>query len=304
MRARRHLLSDENATHDLWPSFTDLISTTALILFVLVLLAYVQNLMNGKRLAAYELKISDSEKKLHFLDAQVRRTAAEVKAGETRLKLSEIKLQEQQDIIAESNRELGNLRGRLEGIAVLRVEVLDRVKRSIEAELGTRSPRETPLVSIGDNGNIVIHESLVFEYNSHAVKEEGKPLLDSLARGLGNLLADAGLRENIDAIVIQGHTDERGSAAFNRDLSSRRANAVLNYLFEANKLLEEMYGSYFAASAFSEFRPLNPEKTEEAFQQNRRIELSVVLKDAGVRNVIDEYMQSVAPALRKEQPAP
>lgn len=293
MRVRRQLLTDEESTHELWPSFTDLVSTTALILFVLVLLAYVQNLVSGKRMAAYQLEISTSEQKLRFLESRVRRTAAEVRAGQTRLKLSELKMKEQQDIIAESNLELGNLRSRLQGMAVLRVSMLDRVKRSIETELGAITPGQGPLVSIGDNGNIVIHESLVFEYNSHAIKPDAKPLLDSLARGLGNLLADAELRENIDAIIIQGHTDERGSGAFNRDLSARRANAVLNTIFEANPMLEELYGSYFAATAFSEFRPLNPEKTEPAYRQNRRIEISVVLRDASVRKVIDEYMQSV-----------
>jgi chemotaxis protein MotB len=104
------------------------------------------------------------------------------------------------------------------------------------------------------------------------------------------VLADANVRENIDAITIQGHTDERGPASFNRDLSAKRANAVLDYLFETNRALENIYGSYFASSAYSEFRPINLAKTEAAYEQNRRIEISVVLKDAHVRKVIDEYM--------------
>jgi chemotaxis protein MotB len=67
-------------------------------------------------------------------------------------------------------------------------------------------------------------------------------------------------------------------------------------MFEANRSLEQSYGSYFASSAYSEFRPLNPAKTEAAFEQNRRIEIALVLKDAQVRKVIDEYMQQAAPA--------
>jgi chemotaxis protein MotB len=303
LRRRRPLVSEKDAVEDLWPSFTDLISTTALILFVLVLLAYVQSLVSGKQLAAYRLQISASEEKLKLLEDRVRRTAAEVEAGQTRLRLSELELEKQRDVMAESNRELGDLRARLAGIAVLRVEVLERVKRSIESELGARSSANVPLVSIGDTGNIVINESLVFEYNSYAIKPEGRPLLDSLARGLGRLLADPAARDSIDAIVIQGHADDRGSAAFNRELSSRRANAVLNYLFQANAALEESYGNYFAAASYSEFRPLNVEKNEAAYQQNRRIEVSVVLRDANVRKVIDEYMQGVAPPV-PDQPVP
>ena len=295
MRRRRSLVSADDATGDLWPSFTDLVSTTALILFVLVLLAYVQNLISGKRLDAYQVQISTSERKLRFLEDQLRRTSAEIELGQTQLKLSELKLQEQKDVIAESNRELGNLRARLEGIAVLRVQVLEKVRASIEAELRPRLNTQGPLVSIGDNGNIVINESLVFEYNSFAIKPSAAELLNTLAKGLGNLLSDPSVRENIDTIVIQGHTDERGSAGFNRDLSAKRANAVLNYLFEANPVLESTYGAYFASSAYSEFRPLSGEQTEVAHEQNRRIEVSVVLKDANVRRVIDDYIRAAPP---------
>ena len=139
--------------------------------------------------------------------------------------------------------------------------MLNKLKQAIEAQLGPSNEAGAELVTIGDNGNIVINESLVFEYNSYAIKNDAKPLLDTLARALGNVLADADVRANIDTIVIQGHTDERGSASFNWDLSAKRATAVLDYLFEANKTLADSYGSYFAASAYSKFRPINPDKT-------------------------------------------
>ncbi len=304
MRRRRSLLSTDESTRDIWPSFTDVTSTIALILFVLVLLAYVRNLVSGKRLEAFQRQIATSEQKLTTLEDELKRTAAEIESGKAELRASGDKLKDQQGVIAESNRELGALRSRLQGIAILRVDVLNKVKRSIEAELSPTNRAGAEIVLIGDNGNIIINESLVFEFNSFAIKKEGKPLLDTLARALGKLLADPAVRESIDAIVVQGHTDERGSATFNRDLSAKRASAVLNYLFDANKALEESYGSYFAASAYSKFRPINPAKTEAAYEQNRRIEISVVLKDANVRKVIDEYVQSVNPTLQAPPPSP
>src|SRR5581483_3622102 len=127
--------------------------------------------------------------------------------------------------------------------------------------LGQKSRSGTDLVSVGDNGNVVINESLVFEYGSFAIKKDARPLLDSLARALGNLLADESVRNNIDTILIQGHTDERGSASYNWDLSAKRATAVLDYLFETNKTLADAYGNYFAASAYSKFRPINSAKS-------------------------------------------
>jgi chemotaxis protein MotB len=294
MRTRRRLLSDDEATREVWPAFTDVMSTMALILFVLVLLAYVRNLVSSRRLDQLQTQIVASEQSLRVL-------RADLLAGRAELASSRERLHEQQAVIADTSRQLDTLKSQLQSIAVLRVEVLGKLKQAIEAELGTANDAGAALVTIGDNGNIVINESLVFEYGSFAVKAEAKPLLDSLARALGRVLGDDAIRQNIDTILIQGHTDERGSASYNWDLSARRATAVLDYLFEANRALAQSYGSYFAAAAYSKFRPLDTAKSEEAYRRNRRIELSLVPKDANVRKVIEDYEREATPEPR---PAP
>jgi chemotaxis protein MotB len=297
-------MSDHEGTREIWPAFTDVMSTMALILFVLVLLAYVRSLISSKRLDALQRQISSSELLLRTMNDDLRRTSAEVAAGRAALASSEGKVHDQESIIADSNRQLGVLRSQLQSIAVLRVDVLNKLKQAIEAELGSSNEAGAALVTIGDNGNVVINESLVFESNSYAIKSEAKPLLNGLGRALGSLLADSSVRENIDAIVIQGHTDERGSASFNWDLSAKRATAVVDYLFETNKTLVDSYGRYFAASAYSKFRPINEAQTAAAYQQNRRIEISVIPKDASVRKVIDDYMQNINPTLQPAQTTP
>jgi chemotaxis protein MotB len=281
-------MSDHEETREIWPAFTDVMSTMAMILFVLVLLAYVRNLAATKQLDAYQRQIAASALKLRSLEDDVRRTSAEVAA-------SREKLRQQDDVIADSDRQLQSVRAQLQSIAVLRVSVLQKLKAAVEGELGARTDAGAELVTIGDNGDVVINESLVFEYGSYAIKSEARPLLDALARAFGKLLADPELRDSIDTILIQGHADERGSASFNWDLSARRATAVLDYLFESNKALADAYGSYFAAAAYSKFRPINTARTEPAYQQNRRIEISLVPKDANLRKVIDDYVKSTAP---------
>jgi chemotaxis protein MotB len=303
MRQRQRLLADEeNLTH-IWPSFADVTSTFALLLFVLVLLAYVRNLMSSKQVAAYEDQIRSAEKRLSVLSLDLSRTQREIGLGKAQLSASERKLAAQQGVIVASQQELDSLRARLSSIALLRVEVLGKVKQSIEAVLGGAPTSGAPLVRIGDNGNIVINEGLVFEYNSYALKPTGTPLLDTLARALESVLDDPEVREYVDTIVVQGHTDERGTGSFNRELSAKRANAVLDYVFKANPNLETKYASYFASSAFSKFRPLDPAENEAAFERNRRIEISVVLKDANVRKLIDQYMENV-PADSSAPPPP
>jgi chemotaxis protein MotB len=308
MKNRRRLLSEDDSLQHVWPAFTDITSSIALILFVLILLAYVRNLVSSQELRAYRDQIASSEKRLSLLSGELAQTTREIASGRARLAASELELAQQQAVIGASARELDSLKGRLSSIALLRVDVLNKVKSSIEAVLGGSQAAES-LVRIGDNGNIVINEGLVFEFNSFAIKPGGTHLLDTLARALQGVLGDPNVSEYVDAIVVQGHTDDRGSGSFNRDLSAKRANAVLDYLFQANPVLETTYGKYFASSAYSEFRPLDPGTNEAAYERNRRIEISVILKDATIPRLIEQYMQSVqaapaAPAAAPARPAP
>ena len=302
MRKRQRLMMSDEGTENFWPSFTDLISTVAMILFVLVLLAYIQNLLSSKQLNAVrsELLVSgrrmdvarrqltEAEKKLHALGDEIR-------AGQEQLAQSRSQVESQQAAVAASNRELGDLRGKVEGIAVLRLSVLQKVKQSLDEQLRS-APGGLP-ARIADNGNIAIDESLVFESNAYTIRSGGKAFLDALAEAFVHVLADPNVRQNIDVVLIQGHTDERGTVEYNRELSSKRANAVLDYMFAAQPELAQSYGSYFASSAYSEFRPVSTEKSDAAYQQNRRIEVSVVLKDTGLRSVIDDYMRDQAALL-------
>lgn len=303
-RRRKSSFSPIDEGENFWPAFTDIISTIALILFFMMLIAYINNIVSGKNLeyARKQLQdtelsleesraeISKAEKNLRLLKDELDETMAEVEAGKLALRLSEDEIDEQKEIIAESNKELGNLRSKLQGIAVLRLDVLTKVKGSIEDNLGTTSSSGDQLVSIADNGNIVINEGLVFDLDSFQVKPEGRELLAKLADAFEVVLDDQSIRDSIDAISIQGHTDERGTAEYNRDLSSKRAAAVVNYMLQANGQLEDKYGRYFAASGYSEFRPIDVGTTEAAYSKNRRIEISIILKDSHVQNVIDEYL--------------
>jgi OOP family OmpA-OmpF porin len=71
-------------------------------------------------------------------------------------------------------------------------------------------------------------------------------------------------------VVIEGHTDNIGTAEFNKELSQRRADAVKQYMVEkgidANRITAEGFG-------FD--RPIASNDTEEGRQKNRRVEAAV-----------------------------
>jgi len=311
---RRRSSFGETNEENFWPAFTDMISTISLILFFLMLIVFINNVITGKdlefakkelqdtesKLDASRAEISQAEDRLRLLQDELEETAAEVQEGQLELKLSEEKIEEQKEVIAESNKELGNLRSKLQGVAVLRLNVLKKVKSSIEENLDIENPEEE-IVSISDTGNIVINDGLVFDFNSYEVKEEGEDLLNSLAQSFEKVLDNEEVRENIDAISIQGHTDKRGSGARNRELSAQRATSVVDYMMAANPDLVNKYGSYFVASAYSEYRPINTASTEAAYSENRRIEISVILKDSNIQDVINEYLSDAVEIIERNQ---
>ncbi len=75
------------------------------------------------------------------------------------------------------------------------------------------------------------------------------------------------------SILVEGHTDNRGSKAYNQRLSKRRAETVQNALItkgiEPNRLI---------IKGFGEKEPLTTNATKNGRQQNRRVEI-ILLKN-------------------------
>ena len=72
-------------------------------------------------------------------------------------------------------------------------------------------------------------------------------------------------------MAVQGHTDNRGSAAYNRELSQRRAQAVVKYLTDKGIAPERL-----DAKGFGPDRPVATNDTAEGRAQNRRVEFKVL----------------------------
>ena len=181
---------------------------------------------------------------------------------------------------------------KLQSISVLQASIFETVQKSIESTLGEYNDQGEKMVVIGDTDNLYITASLVFDTGSSEIKSAGKALLTQLAVAFEVILNDSEVRDYIDSISVEGHTDSQGSVSFNRELSSERATNVLNYIMYANPDLETKYGSFFAATGFSELRPIASNETNDGMADNRRIEFSIKVKDDNVQKIIEEYLNS------------
>ena len=74
-------------------------------------------------------------------------------------------------------------------------------------------------------------------------------------------------------VLIEGHCDERGTAAYNLALGDRRANAAKEYLVSLG-----IDGSRLRTVSYGKERPFCTESTESCWQQNRRAHLVISAK--------------------------
>ncbi|MDT0499799.1 MULTISPECIES: peptidoglycan-associated lipoprotein Pal [unclassified Halomonas] len=108
------------------------------------------------------------------------------------------------------------------------------------------------------DGRMPQQRTVYFEFDSDRIRSEFEPVLAANARYL---------RENGNArVVLQGHTDERGTREYNMALGERRARSVEKFLS-----VQGVSPSQVEVVSYGEERPAARGQNEQAFAQNRRV---------------------------------
>jgi outer membrane protein OmpA-like peptidoglycan-associated protein len=127
-------------------------------------------------------------------------------------------------------------------------------------------PPKSKVTVTGDQ--ITIAEKVLFQSNSAEIDPQSNSLLDEVA---GVMKEHA----EIDLVEVDGHADARGNAAANVDLTRRRAASVVKYL-----VAQGVAGARLRAQGLGSYCPLDPAKTDDAYEKNRRVEFHIVRRAA------------------------
>lgn len=122
-------------------------------------------------------------------------------------------------------------------------------------------------VVISEDEIVVIEHKVYFETDSDIIRPVSFELLQEVA---DVILDQPALRR----IRIEGHTDGRGTAEHNMDLSRRRAAAVRAWLVDAGVEPERL-----EAVGYGFNRPIVEGTGEEVWEKNRRVEFVIVEAD-------------------------
>jgi outer membrane protein OmpA-like peptidoglycan-associated protein len=144
-------------------------------------------------------------------------------------------------------------------------EVSRTMKGDIERNTGAIASTNTRISSI-DDYDVAEETTVYFKVNSSMLTPEGKAALDTIAQ---RAMSSKGY-----VIEIAGFTDTTGSVEKNRMLSQKRADSVVRYLQENHDIpLRRMVTPF----GYGELKPAAENDTREGREQNRRVEIRVLV---------------------------
>jgi chemotaxis protein MotB len=201
---------------------------------------------------------------VEVLNQQIAQLRRQLAALETALEASESKDKDSQARIAD----LGQ---RLNVALAQRVQELSRFRSDFFGRLRQILGNRPDIRIVGDR--FVFQSEVFFDTGQAVLRPEGRTELDKLATALTEL--ERMIPGEIAWVLrVDGHTDIRpiAGATFrnNWDLSAARAISVVQYLIGKG-----VSPQHLVAAGFGEFQPIDPDRTEEAFSRNRRIELKL-----------------------------
>ena len=135
---------------------------------------------------------------------------------------------------------------------------LDKQAADLRAQMST----STTITNNGSYLVVTMPQDILFAIDSATLRPDLTSDLRAVANNLINYPAST--------IEVVGHTDDTGSAAYNQDLSERRARAVAEVLKASG-----VPASRIAAYGRGEDQPIASNTTTEGRAQNRRVEIII-----------------------------
>jgi outer membrane protein OmpA-like peptidoglycan-associated protein len=146
----------------------------------------------------------------------------------------------------------------------------DQLTQSNQQLAAQRQAAQDALAHLSRVGNVRHDErGTVITLTGGVLFASGKSTLLPDARSKLNQVAEA-LKNTDGQFLVEGHTDSRGSASVNQQLSERRAETVRNYLIERGVPPERI-----KAEGFGKTRPIASNRTAEGRANNRRVEVVI-----------------------------
>jgi len=191
--------------------------------------------------------------------AQLAQVEGQLRSDKNRVKAIEANQE------AAQGRELSQLRGQYQQQSQeLAQSEAARKQSEQRAEQATAELANVANVRHDQRGTVItLSGEVLFASGKAELLPQAQSKLDEVAKALTQQDPDS-------RIVVEGHTDSQGKQAMNLDLSTRRAEAVRNYLLQRGVAPDRI-----RAEGLGMANPIADNKTAEGRADNRRVEIVV-----------------------------
>ena len=174
------------------------------------------------RLDEQQAQLDEQQAALEEAQAQLEEQQSQLLASQTLLALQQQQLEDKEAQISLQTDALESQQ--------LQLEQIIGVKKELIAALSDEFASSDLSIAIDEQtGAITLDSSIMYDYNSANLSEDGQQTLsDFLPKYFAVVLSDDYI-DYISEIIIEGHTDTKGSYEYNLDLSQARAESVAAY---------------------------------------------------------------------------
>jgi len=139
--------------------------------------------------------------------------------------------------------------------------------KTANATTGGSEKKTTP-----ENPKVTVAADALFDFNKATLRPEGKAKIDEVAAKAQSL--------NLEVVIVVGHADRIGGAAYNQKLSEKRAAAVKDYMVSkgipANRIYTEGKGSKQPVTKPGQCKGPKSAKVIACLQPDRRVDIEII----------------------------
>ena len=220
-----------------------------------------------------KVKLDDQEKALADLQIVLSSKEADLEAAT-------LQLQEQKDLL---------------NAQALRIDKLIGIRSTMIQDLSSSLAAANLKAAVDPNtGDIMLDSAFFFETGSSEIRQEGKDLLDRFIPVYLDVLMRSEYADYLGEIIIEGHTDSKGSYESNLKLSQNRALQVAIYCLKMPSLTsdqKQQLQKILTAKGRSYADLIYVNGVEDA-DASRRVEFKFSLKDSEMIEEMNRILSS------------
>ena len=236
-----------------------------------------------EELETTRVSLMGKEEELASVQIQLQAQEEDLHAAQTALKTKEeeqaalqLTLIQQEEELATLELALGSQAKRIDELLGVRTAIVEELSRTFsEKKIGANVDRNT--------GDIVLDSKLMFATGEEVLAYEGQRQLERLIPAYLQVLLRPEYKDYVAEIIIEGHTDSKGSYVFNLELSQQRALNVAKFCLQMPQLTSTQRSTLenilTAKGRSYADRIYNADGTEN-MDASRRVEIKFRLKDA------------------------